>query len=103
VGASPQARFVVHQSIQPNWWDGVDMSDALHPQSNPQTLLAHGMNGGDLPAGHGGPLRMRVPRHIGQESIRYVTRLIVTDSLQGFGKGMGSASAERGYSWYNGI
>ncbi len=99
VGASPQARYVVYQSIEPNWWDSVDMEDALHPQ----TLVTYGMNGGDLPAGHGAPLRMRVPRHIGYKSVKYLTRIVVTDSLKGFGKGMGSGAAERGYSWYNGI
>jgi len=99
VGAAPQAKFVVYHSIQPRWWDSVDMADALHPQ----TVIAHGMNGGILPGGHGGPLRMRVPRQLGYKSVKYLTRLTVTDSLQGFGGGMGSFAAERGYAWYNGI
>jgi len=33
------------------------MDDALHPQ----TLLAYGMNGQDLPTPHGAPIRLRVP------------------------------------------
>ncbi len=99
VGISPEAKFVVYSSIQPTWWDSVDMADALHPQ----TLLTYGMNGGELPTGHGGPLRVRVPRHLGYKSVKFVTRLTVTDSLKSFGKGMGSHAAERGYSWYNGI
>jgi DMSO/TMAO reductase YedYZ molybdopterin-dependent catalytic subunit len=99
VGAAPQAKYVVYFSIQPTWWDSVDMADALHPQ----TLITYGMNGADLPVGHGGPLRVRVPRQLGYKSVKYVTRLTVTDSLKGFGKGMGSYAAERGYSWYNGI
>ena len=37
VGALPQARYVVYRSIQPGWWDSIDMADALHPQ----TLVAH--------------------------------------------------------------
>lgn len=99
VGAAPQARYVVYQSIQPRWWDSVDMTDALHPQ----TLVTYGMNGGDLPVGHGGPLRLRVPRQLGYKSVKYITRLIVTDSVKSFGKGKGSFAAERGYAWYNGI
>jgi DMSO/TMAO reductase YedYZ molybdopterin-dependent catalytic subunit len=99
VGIAPQAKYVVYFSIQPRWWDSVDMADALHPQ----TLLTYGMNGGELPAGHGGPLRVRVPRQLGYKSVKYVTRLTVTDRLEGFGKGMGSFAAERGYAWYNGI
>ena len=99
VGILPQAKYVVYFSIQPRWWDSVDMADALHPQ----TLVTYGMNGDDLPAGHGGPLRLRVPRQLGYKSVKYITRLTVTDSLMGFGKGMGSFAAERGYSWYSGI
>ncbi len=99
VGALPQAKYVVYFSIQPRWWDSVDMADALHPQ----TLVTYGMNGDDLPVGHGGPLRLRVPRQLGYKSVKYITRLTVTDSLKGFGKGMGSSAAERGYAWYSGI
>ena len=99
VGVLPQARFVVYFSIERDWWDSVDMSDALHPQ----TLVAHGMNGGDLPANFGGPLRLRVPRQLGYKNVKYVTRLTVTDDLKRFGRGLGSASPEAGYAWYAGI
>lgn len=98
-GILPQAKYVVYFSIQPGWWDSVDMADALHPQ----TLVTYGMNEGELPAGHGGPLRLRVPRQLGYKSVKYITRLVVTDSLKGFGKGLGSSSPEAGYSWYAGI
>ncbi len=99
VGVLPQVRYVVYRSIQPDWWESIDMADALHPQ----TLLAHGMNGGELPVGFGGPLRMRVPRQIGYKSVKYVTRLTMTENLKRFGKGLGSASPEGGYAWYAGI
>jgi len=99
VGVQPQARYVAYFSIDPDWWDSVDMADALHPQ----TFLAYGMNGDDLPVGNGGPLRMRVPRHLGYKSVKFVTHLTVTDSMKGFGKGLGSASPEGGYAWYAGI
>jgi DMSO/TMAO reductase YedYZ molybdopterin-dependent catalytic subunit len=99
VGVLPQARYVVYFSMQPDWWDSIDMADALHPQ----TLVTYGMNGGVLPVGHGGPVRVRVPRQLGYKSVKYVARLTVTDSLKGFGKGLGSASPEGGYAWYAGI
>jgi DMSO/TMAO reductase YedYZ molybdopterin-dependent catalytic subunit len=99
VGILPQARYVVYFSIQRGWWDSVDMADALHPQ----TLVTYGMNGADLPVGHGGPLRLRVPRQLGYKNVKYVTRLTVTDSLKRFGKGLGSAAPEDGYAWYAGI
>ena len=98
-GILPQAKYVVYFSIEDSWWDSVDMADALHPQ----TLVTYGMNGGELPAAHGGPLRLRVPRQLGYKSVKYITRLTVTDSLKSFGKGLGSASPEGGYAWYAGM
>ena len=98
-GTLPQARYVVYRSIQPDWWESIDMADALHPQ----TLLALEMNGGELPVGFGGPLRMRVARQLGYKSLKYVTRLTLTDNLKSFGKGLGSAEPEGGYAWYAGV
>ena len=99
VGVHPQARYIVYFSIEPDWWESIDMADALHPQ----TFLAYGMNGGELPVGNGGPLRLRLPRQLGYKSVKFITHLTVTDSLKGFGKGLGSASPEAGYAWYAGI
>jgi DMSO/TMAO reductase YedYZ molybdopterin-dependent catalytic subunit len=99
VGILPQARYVVYFSIDPDWWESIDMADALHPQ----TFLTYGMNGGELPVGNGGPLRLRIARQLGYKSVKYITHLTVTDSLKGFGKGLGSASPEGGYAWYAGI
>jgi DMSO/TMAO reductase YedYZ molybdopterin-dependent catalytic subunit len=100
VGIRPRARYVVYFSIDPDWWDSIDMADALHPQ----TFLAYGMNGGELPVGNGGPLRIRLPRQLGYKSVKFITHLTVTDSLKGFSKGSASASPEGGsYAWYAGI
>jgi len=99
VGIAPEAKFVVYFSSERGWWDSVDMSDALHPQ----TFVTYGMNGGVLPVGHGGPMRMRVPRQLGYKSVKFINRLVVTDSLKGFGKGLGSGAPEAGYAWYAGI
>lgn len=99
VGVHPQAKYVAYFSFQPDWWDSIDMADALHPQ----TFLTYGMNGSELPVGNGGPLRLRVPRQLGYKSVKFITHLTVTDSLKSFGKGLGSASPEGGYAWYAGI
>ena len=99
VGVHPQARYLVYFSIEPDWWESIDMSDALHPQ----TYLAYGMNGGDLSIANGGPLRLRVPRQLGYKSVKFLTHLTLTDNLKKFGKGLGSASPEAGYAWYAGI
>jgi DMSO/TMAO reductase YedYZ molybdopterin-dependent catalytic subunit len=98
-GIMPQARYVVYFSIERTWWESIDMADALHPQ----TVLAYAMNDGDLPVGFGGPLRLRVPRQLGYKSVKFINRLAITDNLKSFGKGLGSASPEGGYSWYAGI
>lgn len=91
-GILPQAKCVAYFSMEPYWSGSIDMADALHPQ----TLLTYGMNGNALPAGHGGPLRMRVPRQLGYKSVKFINRLTVTDSLDKHWDG-GS------YSWYAGI
>jgi DMSO/TMAO reductase YedYZ molybdopterin-dependent catalytic subunit len=98
-GIQPQAKYVVYTSQEEGWWDSVDMADALHPQ----TFVTYGMNGGSLPVGHGGPLRLRVPRQLGYKSVKFIKKLTVTDDLKSFGKGLGAASPEFGYSWYAGI
>ncbi|MBL8237777.1 MAG: molybdopterin-dependent oxidoreductase [Bryobacterales bacterium] len=100
-GLQAGAKYVVYASlpIQRRRWDSVDMAEALHPQ----TLITYGMNGEALPVEHGGPLRLRVPRHLGYKSIKFITSITVTDSLKGFGKGRGSSAADGAYSWYAGI
>jgi DMSO/TMAO reductase YedYZ molybdopterin-dependent catalytic subunit len=99
VQVQPQARYIVYFSIEPDWWESIDMADAMHPQ----TFLTYGMNGDELPVGNGGPLRLRVPRQLGYKNVKFITHMTVTDSLKGFGKGLGSAAPEGGYSWYAGI
>jgi DMSO/TMAO reductase YedYZ molybdopterin-dependent catalytic subunit len=99
VGVHPEARYVAYFSIQPDWWDSIDLADATHPQ----TFLTYGMNGKELGVPNGGPLRMRLPRQLGYKSVKYITHLTVTDNLKRFGKGLGSAAPEGGYAWYAGI
>ena len=81
------------------YWDSLDIEEAQHPQ----TLLAYGMNGKPLPAGHGAPLRIRVPRQLGYKSIKYLTRITAVESLAHVRNGLGSLSPDIGYSWYAGI
>ena len=99
VGALPRVRYVVYRSIQPDWWESIDMADALHPQ----TLLAHRMNGNELPVPFGGPVRVRVPRQLGYKNVKYINRVTLTDNLKLFGKGLGGANSDGGYAWYAGI
>ena len=70
------------------------MLDAFHPQ----TILAHTMNGEDLPARNGAPLRLRVETQIGYKSVKYLKRIVVTDKFVDPGPDIAS-----GWSWYTGI
>ena len=98
-GVRPGVRYIAYFTTNKELWGSIDIAEALHPQ----TLLTWGMNDGDLPVGFGGPLRMRVPRQLGYKSLKYVNRLIATDSMKKFGKGLGSVDPEYGYAWYAGI
>jgi DMSO/TMAO reductase YedYZ molybdopterin-dependent catalytic subunit len=98
-GVSPRARYLVYFSIDPDWWESIDMVDAYHPQ----TLLTWAMNDGDLPVSFGGPLRLRVPRQLGYKSVKFVNRLMITDSPKGFVSAIDPKSPNFGYAWYAGI
>jgi DMSO/TMAO reductase YedYZ molybdopterin-dependent catalytic subunit len=94
-GMAPGARFVTFYSFD-DWADTLDLLDALHPQ----TILAYGMNGRDLPLAHGAPLRLRVERQIGYKSMKYLQRIVVSDEFDDGGK---KGSIQNGWAWYNGI
>jgi DMSO/TMAO reductase YedYZ molybdopterin-dependent catalytic subunit len=98
VGVQPHAKYVAFFPLDESW-DSLDMPDAWHPQ----TLLAYNMNGRELSAAHGAPLRVRVARQLGYKSVKYLSQIMVTDTLKDIGKGLGSISPEIGYSWYAGI
>ena len=94
-GIMPTARFVVFYSYD-DWVDSIDLLDALHPQ----TILAYGMNGRDLPVQHGAPVRLRVERQMGYKSMKYVHRIAVTDEFEDGGK---KGNIQNGWAWYTGI
>jgi DMSO/TMAO reductase YedYZ molybdopterin-dependent catalytic subunit len=99
VGVRADARYLVYYSSDPDWWESIDIDEAMHSQ----TLLAWGMNGADLAVPFGGPLRLRVPRQLGYKSVKFLDRLVLTDSLERFGNGLGQSAANDGYAWYAGI
>lgn len=95
VGTKPSARYVQFHAYD-EFPDGIDMLDALHPQ----TILAYGMNGRDLPLGHGAPLRLRVETQVGYKSVKFLRRIVVTDEFDDFGP---LGGLQNGWSWYAGI
>ena len=97
-GVRPEARYLVFRSVD-GWYDSIDMVDALHPQ----TLLAYGMNGREIPIPHGAPVRLRVERQLGYKNMKFVKSVTVTDRLDNVEDGTGALFVKYGYSWYAGI
>lgn len=94
-GMLPDARFVSFYSYD-EWEDGIDLLDALHPQ----TLIAYGMNGRDLSIPHGAPVRLRVETQLGYKSMKYLQRIVVRNEFDDGGK---NGNIQNGWSWYVGI
>ena len=91
VGVQPKATYAVYTTMD-NRVEAIDMAEAWHQQ----TLVSYGMNGTEIPVGHGGPLRLRVPRQLGYKSRKFLTKLTFTDTLKGL-------RLDTKYSWYAGI
>ena len=94
-GMLPKARFISFYSFD-GWADSIDMLDALHPQ----TILAYGMNGRELPLQHGAPVRLRVETQLGYKSMKYLQRIVVREEFDDGGK---SGNIQNGWSWHAGI
>jgi DMSO/TMAO reductase YedYZ molybdopterin-dependent catalytic subunit len=92
--------------------EGADRGEIVEPRSpgaihfarslpiakarQPEVLLAHRMNGVELPAAHGFPLRVVVPGWYGMASVKWLTRVIVTDRpFHGFFQSMDYTIFER--------
>ncbi len=93
-GMRASAKYVVYYAAD-GWYDSIDIDEAMHPQ----TLVTWGMNGDILPVAFGGPLRMRVPRQLGYKSVKFIERLLVTDSVAD----LKISTNARSYAWYSGI
>jgi DMSO/TMAO reductase YedYZ molybdopterin-dependent catalytic subunit len=97
-GVIPAARYVIVNTFD-GWYEGYDLFEAAHPQ----TILAYGLNGRDLPRGNGEPLRLRVERQCGYKNLKFVKSIQVVDSVAGFGKGTGGINSDFGFHWFAGV
>jgi DMSO/TMAO reductase YedYZ molybdopterin-dependent catalytic subunit len=103
-GLRDGARYLIFHCAdryaQANYYESIDLIDAFHPQS----ILAWGLNGRELPVGNGAPLRLRVERQLGYKHAKYVQRIEAVASLAGHGLGKGGYWEDyHDYEWYAGI
>lgn len=96
-GLSPEAHFIAVRSFD-GWYECYDMFDVTHPQ----TILAYGMNGADLPRGNGAPVRLRVERHCGYKQLKFVKSIEAVATVEEVGRGNGGINADWGFHWYAG-
>ena len=106
VRPKPSVRYVVFHcadamdaQTSEYYYESVDMDDAYHPQ----TILAYGLNGRDLPIKNGAPLRLRVERQLGYKHAKYVHTIELVSSFTDIGGGKGGYWEDYGYQWYAGI
>ncbi len=93
VGADPRARYVEFGSFEPAYYSCWDVESALHPQ----TILAYGMNGAELPREHGAPLRLYAGVKLGYKMVKW---LLYVNFLP---ERTGGYWEDRGYEWFAGI
>jgi len=74
-GVKPAGTFVVFHAYTGEYADSLPIELAR----DPQTVLADMLDGQPLPADHGGPVRLAVPKQLGYKSVKWVTRIEVTD------------------------
>jgi DMSO/TMAO reductase YedYZ molybdopterin-dependent catalytic subunit len=93
-GIDSRVRYVEFRSFDNNYWSSWDLKSALHPQ----TLLAYGMNGHDLPPEHGAPLRVYSAIKLGYKSVKYLTAVNFLPERAG-----GGYWEDQGYDWFAGV
>ena len=71
----PDGKFITFHAEGGTYVDDLSLDQAL----DPQTLLADALGGAPLPREHGGPVRLVIPTQLGYKSVKWVTRLEVTD------------------------
>ena len=105
-GLRREARYLVFYCADPMegtpesaYYESIGLDDAFHPQ----TILAYGLNGRDLPVANGAPLRLRVERQLGYKMAKYVMRIEAVESFARIAGGKGGYWEDRGYEWYAGI
>jgi len=90
---SEKAAYVAMRTPSKDYYVGVDMPSALHPQ----TLLAYEMNGKPLEDRHGAPLRLVMPVKYGIKNIKRIGGIEYTNERPA------DYWFEQGYDYYAGL
>jgi DMSO/TMAO reductase YedYZ molybdopterin-dependent catalytic subunit len=90
---SEKAAYVGMKTPSEDYYVGLDMPSALHPQ----TLLAYEMNGEPLSDKHGAPLRLMSPVKYGIKNIKRIGSIEYVDARPK------DYWAEQGYDYYSGL
>jgi len=85
-------RYVSMETPGHQYYVGLDMESALHPQ----TLLAYELNNSPLSWDHGSPVRLAIPVKYGIKNIKRIAIIRYSDVRPADFWG------ERGYDWYAG-
>ncbi len=90
----PTAKYVYFKSAD-GYYESWDLASVLHPQ----TILADRMNGKELPAENGAPLRLASPIKLGYKQSKWVTEVVFANELlpkRGYWEDLG-------YEWFAGL
>ena len=93
VRPTPDARYLRFDSFDSQYFNGWDLTSAMHPQ----TILAYAYNDRPLMAEHGAPLRLYSPIKLGYKLTKYLTAMTFTRERPG------GYWEDQGYPWLGGI
>ena len=78
VRINPKAKFVTFHATGGKYKDSLSMEESLELE----TMLAYRVNGKDLPPGQGFPLRLIVPRMYAYKGVKWVERIVFTETQE---------------------
>jgi DMSO/TMAO reductase YedYZ molybdopterin-dependent catalytic subunit len=93
VQPTSQARYLRFDSFDHGYYNGWDLTSAMHPQ----TILAYAYNDRPLMMNHGAPVRLYSPVKLGYKLTKYLKAMSFTrDRAGGYWE-------DRGYPWFAGV
>lgn len=93
VEPTDKARYLRFDSFDNDYYNGWDLTSAMHPQ----TILAYAFNDRPLMPDHGAPLRLYSPVKIGYKLTKYLTAMTFTRERPG------GYWEDQGYPWLGGL